>query len=391
MMRKIWIMAVLVLAACGAPTPPEATLPPGERPEPTSIPRSVEGWSAASQPLTVENAADIRLLGELDAPEPPSTIFDWAFSPDQTQWAALNNDLLMVWDLLDGRMLFQRSRQDANRVFYSPDKDHLYVLGSDGVIEILNAADGAPVDEVRAHPDYSEALDFDPIDGRLLIGGDDGTVKLWSLPERVSELTVDGGDFPVTAAVLSPVDGRFAAAFGDEVLRLYDENGAPLGELALPNVTYQVRFSPDGRYIVLSSGGAVGLWDTEQDSRQSLAVQGGNQVFFFIPDTPYLVLDTSDGLNIWNVDTRQFVAVLPQEKGTRFGAAVTPDGSLLFTAALDVGASVWNLSNLANGSVARGALSLSDTNLLDVTISADGFAVLFIDSRGPVTVWGAAP
>jgi WD40 repeat protein len=386
------ILAALVLAACApAASPVDApTATPTERPTPTPLPVSDGTWQASTLPLTADNAAELRFLGQLEMPEPPSTLFSYMLSVDQTRLAGLNNDMLIVWDLIDGEQVFQRSRLNANRVFYGPDKDRLYLLGA-GEVALLDAEDGAEIDQLRVHPAYNEAYAYDPLDGRLLVGGTDGTLKLWSLPDRESLLTTDAGlnPTPITAAALSPVDGRFAGAFTG-TLQLFDADGARLAEMRIPQAVYDLRFTDDGRYVVANAGGTILLWDTQQNTSQALAERGGDEIFLMIPDSPYLIINTESGVNIWNVATRQLAAFLTESGDEPLRAAVSPDGTLLLTVSYGRGASLWNLSNVASGSVARGALSIDDPNLLDVVITGDGFVALFFDARGPIAAWGIA-
>jgi WD40 repeat protein len=394
--RLVWLLlAALLLAACAPQTDvsdgtPTVTPTPTERPTPTPLPVAEGEWLASTVPLSADNAASLRFLGRLEMPEPPSTLFSYALSVDQTRFAGLNNDMLIVWDLIDGERVFQRSRLNANRVFYAPDKERLYLLGA-GAVALLNADDGEVLDEIRVHPDYSEAYAYDPLDGRLLVGGNDGTLKLWSLPDRQSVLTTEAGltPSPVTAAALSPTAGRFAGALSGAVW-LFGADGERIGEMRIPQTVYDLRFTDDGRYLIANAGGTILLWDTEQNASQALAERGGNEVFLLIPDSPYLIIDTESGVNIWNVATRQLTAFLTETGDEPLRAAVSPDGTLLLTVSYGRGASLWNLSNVASGSVARGALRIDDPNLLDVAISGDGFVALFFDARGPIHAWGIA-
>jgi hypothetical protein len=64
--------------------------------------------------------------------------------------------------------------------------------------------------------------------------------------------------------------------------------------------------------------------------------------------------------------------------------ALSPEGSLAFTASLENDVHLWRLED----TLARGTFSANNPHILDVAWTDDGFLVLFFDARGPVEVWG---
>jgi len=111
----------LLLAACGStPDAPPTTPAPTERTVPTLPPPPT--WMEATTPLTLDNIAQARELGRLDPPGTLSTVFRHDFSPDSGRLAGLNNELLLAWDLITGRLVFSIPRQNAVQAYYSSDK-----------------------------------------------------------------------------------------------------------------------------------------------------------------------------------------------------------------------------------------------------------------------------
>src|SRR5262249_1100052 len=140
-MRPYMIVFVLLLAACAqAPTlPPPGTFAPALRDQPTQPPPA---WVEGAEAVTLENAPPITNIGRLDTASTPSTVFAYAFSPDGSRLAGLNNEQLIAWDLITGKIIFNTARGQAAYVFYGADKSEIYTVGEVGQINIYEADTG---------------------------------------------------------------------------------------------------------------------------------------------------------------------------------------------------------------------------------------------------------
>lgn len=391
-MHRITLLLILalMLAACAPVDAPSPTPTSDERPTPTAVPLTVQGWTAAAEPITAQNAPRLRPLGELRTIEPFSTLFAYAISPDGTRLAALNFDFLTVWDLIDGSTMFTLERLGATQVYYAPDKSTLYLLAPDGMVRVLDAETGNQRDTFRAHPDFSGAVAYVADVGLLALGGNDGTLKVWDVVERRSLVTFGEGA-AVSALALSP-DGELllsALANGNAALWRWREQTST-AVTTLPAPPFASVFSDDGRYAAISAG-AVVVWDTLTGEARTLPAEHGGLLMQFVRGQPYLMIDTLDALEIWNLQTNTRAAILTDLQGAA-SADTSPDGALMFGLVRnsESGASLWGLANLARGSVARGSLNIDTPTLFSVVWSADGFSVLVFDVRGFVTVWGVA-
>jgi WD40 repeat protein len=391
-MHRITLLLILalILAACTPTDMLPPTLTPDERPTPTAVPLTVQGWIAAAERITTQNAPRLRPLGELRTIEPFSTLFAYAISPDGTRLAALNLDFLTVWDLIDGSTVFTLERLGATQVYYAPDKSTLYLLAPDGTVRVLDAETGNQRDSFRAHPDFSGAVAYAADAGLLALGGNDGTLKVWDVVERRSLVTFGEGAV-IGALALSP-DGETllsASEDGNAALWRWREQTS-IAVTTIPLKPFTAVFSDDGRYAAMSAGGVV-VWDTLTGEARTLPSEHGGLLMRFVHNQPYLLLDTAAALEIWNLQTNTRAAVLTDLPGA-VSADTSPDGGLMFGLVRnsESGASLWSLANLARGSVARGSLSIDTPTLFSVLWSADGFSVLVFDVRGFVTVWGVA-
>lgn len=398
----LWLALLFGIVGCN-PTPTSPTLPPGERPTLTPLPPA-PAWREPSAAITLTNIEQLALLGRIESPSSvPSTVFGFALSPNNARLGALNNTDVISWDLITGQPVFFTERREETTIYYSPDKDELYtVSGPPALINILNTEDGTYENTLIAHPNYNGITAYHADTGLIALAGLNGEIKVWDMFERVSRATLTGKTNTLITDLAFSTDGAtLAVVYSDSSVQLWDwetrilrlnlEDIVPEQRVALD----QARFSPNGDFIAVSAFPYVVVWELATGRlRYFLEIQdgGANSVFFFIPNTAYLVMigSAKDG-TIWDLRTGQIAAVLPDIGGDNVDAAVSPDGSMLFTATYENAVTLWNISTLADGTITRSAQNFGNPNILNLHWTSDGLLVLMFDARGPIELWGIPP
>jgi len=64
-------------------------------------------------------------------------------------------------------------------VIWSPDSKRIASGGTDGTVQVWNAADGSHVFTYRGHSDVVEAVAWSPDGKRIASASDDNTVQVW--------------------------------------------------------------------------------------------------------------------------------------------------------------------------------------------------------------------
>lgn len=391
------VFSLALITGCGSPTPLPSQPTAVERPTATPLPQAPT-WRPASQPISMDNIQQISLLGRLEAPGEVSTIFAYALSPDNTRLAALNNTYLIVWDLVTGDTVFYTTRQDETQVFYSPAKDELYAVGAGGTIYILNSETGIVEEVLNAQDDYNRVLDYQHDLGLMALASRTGEIRVWDLFERVALATLPGGSGEVFSLDFSADGERLAATYEDTSIQVWNWRQrtpaldlVPLsGEQRIP--INQVRFSPDDQLLIGMTQRFGAVWDTTSGQQRfllSTGEGGGSYLFKFAPSGDYLIAGgLSRETTLWTLATGQLASALPGIGGNNLDAVFSPDGMLVLTSLFEQGVTLWNLDNLANGTIARSTQPFDNANILNLLWTDDGFLVLMFDSRGPVEVWG---
>jgi dipeptidyl aminopeptidase/acylaminoacyl peptidase len=391
--KPLALFALVLLSACatlpgGSTQQPTAGFVPVQRDQPT---QPAPAWVEGAEEITVENAPRIAYIGQLTPASGMSTVFAHSFSPDGTQLAALNNDQLIAWDLIDGSIIFNTARDDALEVFYSPDKSEIYTLELVGQVNIYNAETGQYKDTLEAHLQHNGVSAYDLDAGLLTLGGLDGDVKVWDLAERRSLVTFNTGGGNVTALAFSP-DGEWLATSSENgATQVWDwRNRVSLVEF--PATAERLQFSPDASLLAAGEADKISMWNIANGSLAYNLTTGPGattDVFAFSPDGSYLINGGSTpSIAVWDTTNGRLVNALPDIGGDRTSAVFSEDGSLLATSLLGGTASLWDMSQVRQQTLTRADLDTGTRQILEADWSTDGHLLLLFDATGPIQVWG---
>lgn len=389
-MKKAYLCFMLILAACSPDSTPPAD--PFGRPVTPTVPPPA--WSEPAGAITNENVASISYLGRLDGPGTPSTVFAYSFSPDSTRLAGLNNEQLLAWDLITGRLLFSTGRAGATEVYYSPDKTEIYTLSGEGIVLVYDGQNGVLQNNFRAHPDFNFTQVFNEDTGWLAVGGTNGEVKVWDMLKRQSLVTFNVNAGAVSALALSHRGDLLAAGAADGTVSLWNWRS----QQRVANFSHQgilperIVFSPDDSLLAVGTNAYIALWSVEtQTFNYALETGGGGStdVLVFSPDSRYLASGgVIPDMSLWDTQTGSLVVTLPGIGGDRTSAAFSPDGTLLLAAVLDGPVTLWDMTQITTETITRAELKVGTDRVLYVDWTNDSFLMLFVDATGPLYLWG---
>ena len=303
-----------------------------------------------------------------------------ACSPDGNYFVTAGNGgtnnttgTVRVWSLLTGDLVIEIPYEHSDRVMslaFTPDSRRLATGSWDGKVGVWGIATGIPSLPIIPHSDRVHHVEFAPGEQnrlQLLTNCDDGTIRLWKLPEQPPRAELPYRSDIHTFAKAADAD-RFLLATQESEASITICDIKPDGKLSIldmpvfhPNIGHQsnvtcAAISADGR--LSATGGhdnfAI-VWDlsTKQPItprlKHTFRIQ---QVKFSRNDRFLLVIDHdlkgNRNATCWEIDAPQ--EPLWTTSGSFWTAAISPDESLV---ALADGKSLMLLDAVSGKTVER--------------------------------------
>ncbi len=214
-----------------------------------------------------------------------------------------------VWDMADGRRLFER-KKSGNRISslgFAKDDTSLAIVysGPQPGVELFDIWKGERMASVslRRAPDAMEPLTRDhmriALDGEVtdLIrhqGGRYASIRSVTLLER--------GMFPPNRCLFSPDGQRIACSKGPDVLVWNTQTGDRISVLSAGEGVRVLAFRADGRYLATETRGRVAVWNVEwsRPAREFPGEFHGGAAAFH-PDGKALALCRGGEVLLWDL------------------------------------------------------------------------------------------
>ncbi|KAI5864257.1 WD40 repeat-like protein [Durotheca rogersii] len=284
--------------------------------------------------------------------------------------------------------------QGSTHCAYTPDGTKLVTVGSNNTIRLYKTGfDGEPV---NIDDCQEQNLSVDASNDFFVVGSEDGTVSLYSIPDAAFDKFLLRCSLPVRDVALSP-DSRWCAVASDEltvklvqtednskILHLkehnkptkhlaFDTQGSTITLACTDGVVYVYSLTPDEPELLRKVDGVIGVLETESDVSSKMVWHPDGRAFA-VP-TP-----TRDIQVVSNHDWEKQRAFSHGHNGDVTALAWSPNGALLASAGKDKKILLWETKT--QGVIAR----LDYANVMDIAWHPTDNLVSFTNSDGEVYI-----
>jgi WD40 repeat protein len=356
---------------------------------------SVTVWDAASKKFRgflSDPAVDPVWAPEKAQPAHLGPVVGLAVGKDGTALVSVSADsTVKLWALKDASLTTSLPALPGAAGAFLVTEDGRYALAAVGdKIELFSLAEGRRLATLEGHLGEVRSLAATQ-DGKLLLSaGDDGTVRLWSVPEGQPAGMLRAPSQKRLTRVMLSSDGRFvAAASEDDQLYVWSRpSGRYLGRMRgdYSGSITEVALAPDADTIAWKSHRATWL-----GSLRGLKLvgnlgdgSGGNGPILFSPDSKLLVNAAGEQIQLWALPERRMIGTL-----SGHSAAVLALGpQARYLASADGGGSVrlWSLADRRQLCTFK-----PTTRAVSLAFTPDGNSLLTGDEQGNLARWDIDP
>ncbi|HUY12108.1 MAG TPA: WD40 repeat domain-containing protein [Terriglobia bacterium] len=210
-----------------------------------------------------------QLAGKVDAIGQKGGFLPARYFPHFHDLCLYKESHFVLWDPVTGKsgeFMVPQLTQPPHFFQFSPDGKWLVLaqieMNASPNPIVVAMQDHQFADVLAGHRGVVLSARFSQDNKKLVTACEDGTVRLWSVPDWKLVKTLTGHVGPVHWADFSP-DGRWIASAGeDKTVRVWSAEDGKLVQVLResPSSLVTLAFSPDGRYIAATSEKNVMVW-----------------------------------------------------------------------------------------------------------------------------------
>ena len=280
---------------------------------------------------------------------------------------------------------FDAHKHKVNKVKYSAVNQFILTTSDDNTANLLTI-NGELIKTLPGHQDDITFGMISPQGDRLLTITDD-SLRLWDKQGNLIS-TLGEEDEIINHAAFSPVEGIFAAAFGDNI-KLLDFKGNALREfVGHTDEIIWLNYSINGSRIASASYDSTAiLWTKSGQMIKKLQGHNGivNAVYFSPDRTKVVTVSDDQTAKLWTWDG-QFIRTMAGHTDAVVKAEFSPNSLYILTVSLDNTIKVWD----NKGNHLR-TLKAHQATITKAEFSSDSKIITSAAKDGTIKIWPVDP
>ncbi|MBV9789027.1 MAG: WD40 repeat domain-containing protein, partial [Chloroflexi bacterium] len=232
----------------------------------------------------------------------------------------------------NGRLLATTDRQGTVRLWSLPDRRLARIL-EDHSGEVVEG--GSLLDSAMRSPDAY--VSFSPDSAMLASSSPDTTIRLWNVADGTLLRTIPAATDDVRDLVFSPDGTLLASSSSDKLIRLWRvSDGTLLRTIETPDLVRSFSFNHDGTLLLSAEiTNPLHLWQVQDGTLvRTINTAGWSDAVILSPDGQLIArADEAQTISLWRVSDGTLVRSFGQHGDDIQALAFSPDGTLLASGA----------------------------------------------------------
>ena len=272
------------------------------------------------------------------------------FNPKGTLLVSGGDDeKVILWDAITGEKLHVHTAYDSEvwSLTFSPDGKTLAIGGRNSKIGLLDVKT-KEYSTISAGIYSTTDMSYSS-DGKSLVTSSMYGLCLWDMEKGKTKAAFIGHEGIVTCASFNPIDGSIVSGGVDGTVRIWNSTGGGFRDIATGFIeaVSDVEYSPDGNTFATTGGSyAVRLWDaTTNKLKTAFGGARAPQAIAYSPDGNQIATGgLSDDVKLWDANTGEQLAVFKEHADAIESLDFSPDGKTLVSGARDGLVVLWDLT-----------------------------------------------
>ena len=271
------------------------------------------------------------------------------FNPDGTLLASGGEDnKVLLWNAITGEKLNSIDAFDGQvwSLAFSPDGNNLAIAGMASEIGLLDVKTNEYT-SIRSGIFLITDMSYSA-DGNRLVTSSRYGIHLWDMEKGRTTAAFIGHAGNVSSVKFNPVNGLIVSGGDDGTVRIWNNKGGGFRDITTGFIDHvsSVAYSPNGNTFATTGGKyAARIWDsTTFELKSVIGWSRAPQTITFSPDGSQIATGgLSDNVELWDVDTGEQTALLEGHTDAIVTIAYNPDGKTIASGGRDGLVIIWDL------------------------------------------------